>query len=192
MRQEVVLFHSALGLRPAVRAFADRLRAAGHVVHTPDSFDGEVCDTLAEGIVKRDRLGIPELIARAQSAVADLPPEIVLAGLSMGTGAAEFLAGTRPGARAVVLMHGAFAPGSFGIDPWPHVPVQLHYANGDPGVDVEDVAALEAAARAVDAAIDVHRYGRGGHLFEDPDYDGYDPRSAQLMTGRVLRFLDRL
>jgi dienelactone hydrolase len=192
MRQEVVLFHSALGLRPAVSAFADQLRAAGHVVHTPDFFDGEVFDTLADGIVKRDRLGVPELIARAQSAVADLPPEIVLAGFSMGTGAAEFLAGTRPGARGVVLMHGAFAPVSFGIDPWPHVPVQAHYASGDPGVDVDGVAALESAARAVDAPIDVHIYDRGGHLFEDSDYEGYDARSAQLMMERVLEFLVQL
>jgi hypothetical protein len=32
---EVVLFHSVLGLRPGVIA-ADRLRTAGHTVHTPD------------------------------------------------------------------------------------------------------------------------------------------------------------
>ena len=33
---EVVLFHSALGLRPGVTTAADRLRAAGHKVHAPD------------------------------------------------------------------------------------------------------------------------------------------------------------
>ena len=38
---EVVLFHSVLGLRPVVRAAADRLGAAGHAVHTPDYYDGE-------------------------------------------------------------------------------------------------------------------------------------------------------
>lgn len=40
----VVLFHSALELRPGVTpgvtAAADRLRAAGHTVHTPDYNDG--------------------------------------------------------------------------------------------------------------------------------------------------------
>ena len=38
----VVLFHSALGLRPGVHWFADELRAAGYAVHTPDLYDGEV------------------------------------------------------------------------------------------------------------------------------------------------------
>lgn len=41
---EVVLFHSALGLRTGVAAAADRLRAAGHTVHTPDYYDGEAFD----------------------------------------------------------------------------------------------------------------------------------------------------
>jgi dienelactone hydrolase len=36
----VVLFHSVCGLRPAVRAAADRIRATGHEVAVPDLFDG--------------------------------------------------------------------------------------------------------------------------------------------------------
>ena len=38
----ILLFHSVLGLRPAVLADAERLRAAGHDVSTPDLFDGAV------------------------------------------------------------------------------------------------------------------------------------------------------
>lgn len=37
---EIILFHSALGVRPGVTAAADRLRAAGHTVHVPDYYDG--------------------------------------------------------------------------------------------------------------------------------------------------------
>ena len=37
---EIVLFHHAQGLTPGVTAFADELRQAGHIVHTPDLFDG--------------------------------------------------------------------------------------------------------------------------------------------------------
>lgn len=47
---EIVLFHSALGLRPGVRAASDRLRSAGHTVHTPDLFDGRVFDRMDEGL----------------------------------------------------------------------------------------------------------------------------------------------
>jgi dienelactone hydrolase len=47
---EVVVFHSVLGLRPGVLGAADRLRSAGHTVHTPDLFDGEVFDDLDDGM----------------------------------------------------------------------------------------------------------------------------------------------
>jgi dienelactone hydrolase len=192
MGQEVVLFHSALGLRPAVRDFADRVREAGHTVHTPDSFDGEVFEDLEEGMRKRDALGIPELMGRAQIAVADLPFEIVFAGFSMGTGAAEFLAATRPGARAAILMHGALAPAGIGLEAWPRVPLQVHHARNDELVEVDQVRALEAAARAAEVSAEVHVYDRVGHLFEDAGLGDHDPAAAQLMMERVLRFLGGL
>ena len=192
MAQEIVLFHSALGLRPAVRAFADRLRAAGHTVHTPDLFDGEVFDDLEAGVRKRDALGVPELMGRAQAAVANLPSQLVFAGFSMGTGAAEFLAATRPGARAAILMHGAFAPVEFGLAAWPAVPVQVHYAENDPLVGVDQIRALEATVRAAGAPVEVYAYDRGGHLFEDAGWQGHAPEAAQLMLERVLAFLGRL
>jgi dienelactone hydrolase len=192
MGQEVVLFHSALGLRPAVREFADRLRAAGHTVHTPDSFDGELFENLEDGMSRRDALGIPELIARAQAAVAGLPSQLVFAGFSMGTGAAEFLAGNRPGARGAILIHGALAPAGVGLEAWPKVPVQVHYAQDDPLVDVDQVRTLQAAARASGVSAEVHVYDRVGHLFEDAGTAGYDPGAAQLMLERVLAFLGKL
>src|ERR687888_1936514 len=125
---QIVLFHSALGLRPGVLASADRLRAAGHTVHTPDLFDGEIFDDLGEGVRKRDALGIPEIARRAQEAVAHLPARLVFAGFSLGAGPAELLAATRPGALGAVLMHGALPIEPFGIQFWPTgVPVQVHY-----------------------------------------------------------------
>jgi pimeloyl-ACP methyl ester carboxylesterase len=106
----VALFHSALGLRRGVVGFADQLRAAGHEVDPIDSYDGEAFDDMEEGAAKRDALGVPELIHRAQVAVEGLAAEPVYAGFSMGTGAAEVLAATRPGARGAVLVSGALGP----------------------------------------------------------------------------------
>lgn len=189
MGQEVVLFHSALGLRPAVLEFAGRLRAEGHTVHTPDSFDGEVFDDLEEGFRKRDALGIPGLMERAQAFVKDLPSAIVVAGFSMGTGAAEFLAGSRPGVRGAILMHGALAPSAMGLEAWPQVPVQVHYAKGDPLIDVDQVRALEAAARASGVPAEIHVYDGVVHLFEDAGLPGHDPAAAELMFERVVAFL---
>ncbi|HXU86864.1 MAG TPA: dienelactone hydrolase, partial [Verrucomicrobiae bacterium] len=47
---EVLLFHHAQGLTPGIGAFADKLRAAGHTVHTPDLFDGQTFNSIDEGM----------------------------------------------------------------------------------------------------------------------------------------------
>jgi len=192
MGQVVILFHSALGLRPAVREFADRLRAAGHTVYTPDLFDGEIFERLEDGVRKRETIGIPGLIRRAQAAVADLPPQIVLAGFSMGASTAEFLAAKRPGAKATILMHGALAPGAIGLEAWPKVPIQLHYAQHDRWVNIDQVNALEAAVRKAAVPLEVYVYDRVAHLFEDAGLPAYDQLAAQLLLERVLGFLRRL
>jgi dienelactone hydrolase len=192
MGQDIVLFHSALGLRPAVYDFAEALRAAGHTVHTPDLFDGETFDHLDSGKAKRDAVGIEALIGRAQAAVEALPEALVYVGLSMGVGAAEFLAATRPGARGALLIHGAFAPADFGIPAWPAVPVEIHYAIGDPEVDESAVVALEASAKASGAKVAIHRYERGGHLFEDAAYEGFDATAAEQLRQRAIAFVDSL
>ena len=89
---EMVLLHSVLGLRPGVIAAADRLRAAGHTVHTPDLYDGEVFDDLDDGMRKEDALGYREIARRAREVVAGLPEGLVFAGYSMGATHAELLA----------------------------------------------------------------------------------------------------
>ena len=43
---EIILYHHVMGLAPGVTAFADQMRSAGHVVHTPDSFDALTFGTL--------------------------------------------------------------------------------------------------------------------------------------------------
>ena len=192
MPETIVLFHSALGLRPAVRRFADQLRSAGHLVYTPDFFDGNVFNDLNDGVARRDAIGIPALIGRAQESVADLPKEVVYAGFSMGSSSAQYLAATRPGARGAILMHGAIPLAMMGVGKWPPVPVQIHYAVGDPWVDAAQVKALSEAIREGGQSCAVHSYAGSGHLFADEDTKDYDQASAASMLDRVLRFLEDL
>src|SRR5512132_489098 len=110
----------------------------------------------------------------------------------MGTGAAEYLAATRPGTRGAILMHGALAPAAIGLEAWPKVPIQMHYAREDPLVDVDQVGALEAAARASEVPVEVDVYDGVGHLFEDAGSAHHDPAATRLMLERVLAFLDSL
>ena len=171
--------------------WADRLRAAGHTVEAPDLFDGEVFDDLDAGMRKRDEIGVPGLIARAHAAVADLPPELVYMGFSMGASAAEYLAATRPGAVAAVLMHGAAPVAEMGTERWPSgVPVQVHYAVDDPWVEADEVAGLRADVEAAGAGFEAFTYPGEAHLFADSDHPDFDRDSASLMFDRVVEFLE--
>ena len=193
---EIVMFHSALGLRPGITAAAERLREAGHVVHTPDFYDEDVFDDLDDGVRKRDSLGYEEIVRRAREAVEGLPAELVFAGFSLGVAPAELLAATRPGARGALLMHGALpveALRPFGVEHWPaETQVQVHYAIEDPWVETGEVAAFGDAVTQAGAFFDEYTYPGSGHLFADPDLPEYDLSSSEEMWRRVLAFLDRL
>ncbi len=54
---DVVLFHHAQGLTEGVKAFADDLRQAGHTVHLPDLYEGNVFETLDRASTTHDRPG---------------------------------------------------------------------------------------------------------------------------------------
>ncbi|MCA9619859.1 MAG: dienelactone hydrolase family protein [Myxococcales bacterium] len=182
----VVLFHSALGLRPAVRDFAAQLAADGHQVTTPDLFDGEVFDDLALGVKKRDALGIEELSRRARAAVEGLPADVVYAGFSMGAAAAQALALTRPGARGVVLMHAVLPLVAFGATAWPaELRGQIHTSVEDPWVDLTVARAM--AASATDR-LQLFEYAGSAHLFADAAHADFDEAHAAAMTERVRAF----
>jgi dienelactone hydrolase len=194
---EVVMFHSVLGLRPGVLDAADQLRAAGHTVHTPDLFEGDVFDDIDEGMRKEESLGFREIAGRAEEAVAGLPAELVFAGFSMGIAYAEWLTASRPGLGAV-LMHGAEPVETlteyFGVERWPEgVPVQVHYAVDDPWVEAEqEVTPLGDAVRGAGAEFEAYIYPGSGHLFADPGLTEYDRASSEAMWERVIAFLDRI
>lgn len=184
---EIVLFHSALGLRPGVHSFANELRDAGHTVHTPDLYDGRVFDDRDEGVAYRDKIGIPELGDRADKAVADVPTDVVYVGFSLGAAVAQMLTQTRPGARGALLLHGCLPTAAFGT-PWPAgVPVAVHTTESDPLFDQEVAEDLIAEASG-----ELYRYPGSAHLFLDPDLPEHDPISAEKVMDRILAFLRRI
>lgn len=185
---EIVVFHSAYGRRPAVLEFADTVRAAGHVVHVPDLYDGEVFDSLEDGIAKRDSLGMPELARRATASVDGVPPDVIYAGFSLGCGPAQLLAQTRAGARGALLLHGALPAEAF-ESTWPAaVALEIHGMEDDPWFDVG------VARRLVEEAADrvLHCYPGDAHLFADAGLPDFDPAAAALMTERALAFFARV
>jgi dienelactone hydrolase len=128
---EVVLFHHAQGLTAGVRSFADAIRAAGHVVHVPDLYEGATFDTLDDGMAHARQVGFDTLAERGRVAGESLPAEIVYAGFSLGAMTAQELAQTRPGARGALLFAAAAPTSEFG-GPWPAgVPLQIHTMEAD-------------------------------------------------------------
>jgi dienelactone hydrolase len=192
MQETVVLFHSALGLNEAVRAFAESLRMNGHTVHLPDLFDGDVFTNLEDGVHKRDEIGIPLLSQRATESVRDMPNGTVYAGFSMGAASAQYLAGTIPGAGGAVLMHAALPNELIGIQQWPKVPVQIHFSVDDPWVQRDHVLALSSSVEQAGAICEVFEYPGSAHLFADASSPDYDEDSAKAMLSRMLTFLSRL
>jgi len=191
---EIVLFHSVLGLRAGVLGAADRLRAAGHTVHTPDYYDGRTYDQYPPAFEFLEEIGgIPDVIARCTAAASQLPADLVYGGFSLGGVPAELLAATRAGARGLILLHTAIPLDALGVQAWPgSVPVQVHFATGDPYRDKAELDSFEASVRASGARYEQFDYPGNGHLFTDRTLpDEFDEQSAELLFSRVLAFLDQ-
>lgn len=191
---EVLLFHHAQGLTPGVRAFADELRGAGHMVHTPDLFDGRTFQSIEEGLTYIGGVGFDDMRERGARVADDLPPALVYAGFSFGVLPAQKLAQTRPGARGALFFHSCLPiSGEWAFGPWPDgVPVQIHGMENDPiFVGEGDIdAAREIVAKVEDAKLFL--YPGDQHYFADSSLPSYDAGATALLTSRVLEFLDRV
>ncbi|HST19224.1 MAG TPA: dienelactone hydrolase family protein [Gaiellaceae bacterium] len=187
---ELLLFHHAQGQTPGFLAFADELRAAGHVVHTPDLYDGNTFDELDDGVGYARKVGFGTIAERGRLAAEDLPNELVYAGFSLGVMPAQMLAETRPGAKGALLFSAAFPVSEF-AEAWPHgVPVQIHIMEDDEWVD-EDLPAARALVEAVEDA-ELFLYPGDRHLFADSSLADYDEAAATQLAQRVLEFLQRV
>src|SRR5690348_16120677 len=123
---EILLFHHAQGQTPGFLAFADDLRSQGHLVHTPDLYDGKTFDNLEAGVRYAGDVGFGTIGERGRRAADALPSELVYAGFSLGAMPAQMLAQTRPGAKGALLFSTALPPSEFS-DSWPQgVQLQIH------------------------------------------------------------------
>jgi dienelactone hydrolase len=186
---EVLLLHHAQGLTDGIRAFAEQLRQAGHMVHTPDMYDGKTFATLDDGLAYASQVGFGEIRQRGLRSADGLRAELVYIGVSLGVMPAQQLAQTRAGARGAVLLEACVPPSEFGT-PWPAgVPLQVHGMDADPFFAEE--GDLDAARTLVNDADDrqLFIYPGDRHLFTDSSLSTYDASAAALVIQRVLGFL---
>jgi dienelactone hydrolase len=184
---EILLFHHAQGRTPGFLAFADDLRSDGHVVHTPDLYDGKTFTDLNDGVGYAKEVGFGTIAERGRLAAEGLPDELVYGGFSLGVMPAQLLAQTRPGAKGALFFSAAMPASEFG-GPWPQgVPLQIHMMEDDQWVD-EDLPAARELTATVDGA-ELFLYPGDKHLFADSSLPDYDEGAATLVKERVRAFL---
>ena len=193
---EIVLFHHIQGLTDGVRALADSLRAGGHTVHTPDLFDGERPATISDGAALTKQIGGDVLDQRADAYVAEMPADLVYAGVSWGAAIAQRLAQTRAGARAALLYEACLpVTGEWAIGPWPDgVAVLVHGMEQDPffGLEGDVDAARELVSIVGPERGELYVYPGDRHLFTDSSLPSYDAEATALVVSRSRELLDRL
>lgn len=182
---DIVLFHHAQGLTPGVRAFADRLRAGGHLVMVPDYYEGRTFGSIEEGVAHAEAIGFARLIDRAVAMVQPLPSPVVVAGFSLGTLPAQKLAQTHRGVAGAVLLHGGLPPATFD-SAWPAgLPLQIHVTEDDTWNDPDETEALIAESGG-----QLLVYPGTGHLVTDSSHPDYDPEVAEEILAQTLAFLE--
>jgi dienelactone hydrolase len=183
----ILLLHSVYGLRPAVHAAAERLRAAGHEVHVPDLYAGRTADTPEDAEAIREELGRDELLRRAVAAAAPHSDQgLAYVGFSLGGALAQNLALADERARGLVLLHGT---SDIADDATTEIPVQLHVADPDPYETDDWLNAWYLRMRRAGADVEIYRYRGAGHLYTDPDLPDYDADAAERTWRIVLDFL---
>jgi dienelactone hydrolase len=185
---EVLLFHHAQGLTAGCLSFADELRAAGHLVHTPDLYDGKTFTDLADGIGYARQVGFDNIRPRGRLVAEGLPNELVYAGFSLGAMAAQMLAQTRPGAKGALLFHASIPTSEFGGAWPPGLPLQIHTMDADEEGDVDVGRQL---AETIESA-ELFVYPGDRHLFTDNSLPDYDEGATTLVKQRVLSFLEAI
>ena len=201
-KQEIVLFHSVLGLRPGVKKAAEKLQNQEYIVHTPNLYDeGVVFDDYEKADAYLQSIGsYPELLKRTRESVVDLPDELIYAGFSNGGASAEYLALTRPKARAAILFSGALPLemlleiGGDQQQNWPKsVPVQLHYTKNDPFRNQEWIDSFRESVSSSQAQLNFYEYPGEGHLFTDDSLPNeYNEESSKQLWERVFKFLSQI
>ncbi|MEU9059944.1 dienelactone hydrolase family protein [Streptomyces sp. NPDC048430] len=190
-RMNIMLFHSIYGLRPAVHASAERLRAAGHEVRVPDLFEGHTFETVEDGMAFKEQVGKEELLKRAVLAAAPYSDQgLVYAGFSFGASVAQTLSLGDAKARGLLLLHGTSdIAENASVD---ELPVQLHVADPDVFESPDWLNSWYLQMQRTGADVEIYRYPGAGHLYTDPDLPDFDQDAADLTWKVALGFLATL
>lgn len=192
---QVLLFHSALGIRPGVTDLADALRDADHSVHVVDQYDGRSFDDSETAMAHVDQTGFPELMRIALESSAAVIGPFVAVGFSNGAGMAQHAAAQRPEDARGVLMIGGGLPMRYLDAAWPAgVPGEVHASEDDPCTRTRRRASCAGTSRPRVATWRWCAIPRSGPSLLRPETDRRVPARGSAPTHRAgarLRHRDR-
>ncbi len=188
---QVLLFHSALGVRAGVTDLAEALRGAGHEVTVVDQYDGQVFDGYEPAMAHVEATGMPALMGSALEGAKGVSGPFVAVGFSNGAGMAQWVAANRADEARGVVMIGGGIPMRYLEVEWPAgLGGQIHATVDDPWREPEADAMIVAEAETAGGRVEVFDYPGSGHLFNDPTMpDEHQPDEARLLTERVVAFV---
>lgn len=192
----VLVLHAWWGLNDDVRAYCDRLAAAGFTAFAADIYRGQVTDTIAGAEALSKALDGEAAVADTLAAVEYLYERagrpsggVAVVGFSLGAWLAlEASIACSERVRAVVVYYGT------GRDDYNGSKAAYlgHYAANDPYEESDYVDAVEAALRRENRPVTFHHYPNTGHWFAEPGRaDAYDPAAAELAWQRTVAFLGK-
>ncbi|MES9525178.1 dienelactone hydrolase family protein [Streptomyces capoamus] len=219
-RPAVLFYQDAYGLRPHLRAMADRLAGAGYTVLVPNVFYrhgrapvvelpefidpdadpsiwrriGPILASLTPDLVKRDADGYLRWLA-ASPLAADGP--VAVTGYCMGSRLALWTAGSHPDRVAAVA---GFHGGRLATDDVdsPHlearnITAELYFghADADPSLPEEQIARFEEELTAAGVRHTCEVYPGAAHGYTQADTPAYHPEAAERHWAALLDLLDR-
>lgn len=216
----VLLYQDAFGVRPHLKAMADRLAAAGYTVLVPNVFyrngrvpvvalpefiDMEARPDIVEKVVPLMESLTPELTERDAGAYLDwlarsplvTDGPVGITGYCMGARLALYTAGTHPDQVAAAAgFHGGWlaseAPDS------PHlladrITAELYFAHADEddSMPQDQVDRLEQALTDAGVKHRTEVYAGAHHGYTQSDTAAFNPEAAERHWGELLALLDR-
>ena len=189
----VLVLHAWWGLNDTIRAYCDRLAAAGFLAFAPDLYGARVTDTIAgaeELSGAMDSAAAADTVARAIGFLYERAGRpaggVAVIGFSLGAWYAMEASTADPRVRRVALYYGS-APIDFSASQAAYL---IHFAGNDPYEPREYLDETLANLRAAGRPAALHLYPGAGHWFCEPDRpDAYDPAAERLAWARTLAFL---
>ena len=190
-RAGLILLHAWWGLNRDVLARAEKLRAEGYEVVTPDLFGGRVATTIDEAKTQTagERDNEDKLTKMVDDAVTDLAKKvdrIAIVAWSFGVWYAWKMGITRADKVGGLVLFYGIGPNEPDA---PKTPVLAHYAEHDEYEDINFARQVEKEMRAAGNDVKVELYPGTKHWFDEPSRPEYDKAASDLAWERTRAFL---